>query len=230
MVDVADRVRRLRERSGLTQAQVAERAGLERVEVNQIERGKNSCGSWRVRAGLATAFSVRVSTMAEYLDGTIDLAEVASRIAAKETSGELRAVRLLRDRPEWPAALAAAQAAAAVMGQSVATLRRPIRANPAYAASFAATRACAKKRVTGAQNLPTFVHRSFRERRATVGSTAEDLSAEHLCAAGYRVVFAPLEDASYVAGDGVVVVSTVRPGSLASAAEGLLRPRPKPRA
>jgi len=115
VVDVADRVRRLRERSGLTQAQVAERAGLERVEVNQIERGKNSCGSWRVRAGLATAFSVRVSTMAEYLDGEIDLAEVSARIGAKETSGELRAVRLLRDRPEWPAVLAASQAAAAVM-------------------------------------------------------------------------------------------------------------------
>lgn len=59
-------------------------------------------------------------------------------------------------------------------------------------------------------------------------STAEDLSAEHLRAAGYRVVFALLEDASYVAGDGVVVVSTVRPGSLVRAAEGLLRPRPKP--
>lgn len=59
-------------------------------------------------------------------------------------------------------------------------------------------------------------------------SAAEDLSVERLRAAGYRVVFATLEDAAYVAGDGVVVVSTVRPGSLARAAEGLLRPRPKP--
>jgi transcriptional regulator with XRE-family HTH domain len=113
-VDVSERVRALRKRVDLTQAQVAERAGLDRVEVSQIEGGKNSCGSWRVRAGLARAFGVRVDTVADYLDGAIGLQDVLDRRAAGESSGNMRAVKCLLSRPEWAAALAAAQAAAAV--------------------------------------------------------------------------------------------------------------------
>jgi hypothetical protein len=58
-------------------------------------------------------------------------------------------------------------------------------------------------------------------------STAEDLSVSDLRDAGYRVVFAQLDDAYYVTGDGIVVVSTTRPGALGRAASGILRPRAK---
>lgn len=37
--DLADEIRRLRHEAGLTQAQLAERAGVSRRWVNQIERG-----------------------------------------------------------------------------------------------------------------------------------------------------------------------------------------------
>lgn len=58
-------------------------------------------------------------------------------------------------------------------------------------------------------------------------STAEDLSVSALRDAGYRVVFAQLDDACYVAGDGIVVISTTRRGALGQAAAGILRPRAK---
>lgn len=51
-----------------------------------------------------------------------------------------------------------------------------------------------------------------------------DPDVERLQAAGYRVVRATLEGTAYVAGDGVVVVSTA-PEAPAIAAAGLLRRR-----
>lgn len=107
-------VKKLREHVGLTQAQVAERGGLERVEVNQIERGENSCSSWRIRAWLAQAFGVQATTIAAYLDGALDFAGVVGRVDGHEAEQVAATVRPLSARPEWPAVLAAAQAAAAV--------------------------------------------------------------------------------------------------------------------
>ena len=57
-VDVAEWVRQERERRGWTPQELADRAGLDRVEVNAVERGRNKATSARIRDGLARAFGV----------------------------------------------------------------------------------------------------------------------------------------------------------------------------
>lgn len=63
----------LRKRLGLTQAQVADRAGLRRDEVTKVETGANKATSARVRDGLARAFGVSVDDLVRYLDGALEL-------------------------------------------------------------------------------------------------------------------------------------------------------------
>ena len=53
-MDVAKLARALRVRAGLTQDQVAERAGLRRDEVTKVENGTNHASSARVREGLGS--------------------------------------------------------------------------------------------------------------------------------------------------------------------------------
>lgn len=53
-----DWVKAERERRGWTQEQLAERAGIDRVEVNALERGRNKGTSTRIRDGLARAFEI----------------------------------------------------------------------------------------------------------------------------------------------------------------------------
>src|SRR5689334_16601352 len=53
-----------RDRRGWTQDQLAELAGLRRVEVNAVERGRNKGTSARVREGLAKAFGVPAKNLA----------------------------------------------------------------------------------------------------------------------------------------------------------------------
>ena len=63
----------LRKRLGLTQAQVAERAGLRRDEVTKVEGGANKATSARVRDGLARAYGLSVDELLGYLDGAVEL-------------------------------------------------------------------------------------------------------------------------------------------------------------
>lgn len=63
----------LRKRLGLTQAQVAERAGLRRDEVTKVETGANQASSARVRDGLSRAFGITVDALVRYLDGAVEL-------------------------------------------------------------------------------------------------------------------------------------------------------------
>lgn len=67
------RAEALRKRLGLTQAQVAERAGLRRDEVTKVESGANKATSARVRDGLARAFGLSVDELVSYLDGATEL-------------------------------------------------------------------------------------------------------------------------------------------------------------
>jgi transcriptional regulator with XRE-family HTH domain len=71
----ADRAKALREAIGLTQEKLAERSEgcLTRVEVNQIEAGRNKLTSWAARDGLARAADVPIEALSAYVDGEIDL-------------------------------------------------------------------------------------------------------------------------------------------------------------
>lgn len=55
---LAEWVKRKRIERKWTQDELAERAGLDRVEVNAVERGRNKGTSSRIRDGLARAFGV----------------------------------------------------------------------------------------------------------------------------------------------------------------------------
>lgn len=75
----------LRKRLGLTQAQVAERAGLRRDEVTKVETGANQASSARVRDGLSRAFGITVDALVRYLDGAIELDALGLPAAAAPT-------------------------------------------------------------------------------------------------------------------------------------------------
>lgn len=108
---VAERVRALRERVGISQGELARRSGLKRVEVNQIENGANQAGSWNIRAGLARGVGVDVVTLAAYIDGEIGLGNVFER---RNVDMPAHRIAILGDRPEWEESLAAARSAATV--------------------------------------------------------------------------------------------------------------------
>lgn len=72
-MDVAKLARALRVRAGLTQDQVAERAGLRRDEVTKVENGTNRASSARVRGGLAQAFGLTPAELEGYLSGAVAL-------------------------------------------------------------------------------------------------------------------------------------------------------------
>jgi transcriptional regulator with XRE-family HTH domain len=48
-----------RSRRGWTQQELADKAGLDRVEINALENGRNKGSSSRIRDGLAKAFGIR---------------------------------------------------------------------------------------------------------------------------------------------------------------------------
>jgi transcriptional regulator with XRE-family HTH domain len=59
-VDLKDWVKRERDRRGWTQQKLADEAGLDRVEVNALENGRNKGSTTRIRAGLAKAFGITI--------------------------------------------------------------------------------------------------------------------------------------------------------------------------
>lgn len=71
----ADKIRVLRAAlgAGVTQERLAELCGLTRVEVVQLETGKNKASSYATRLALARGVDVPVDAIAAYLDGTIGL-------------------------------------------------------------------------------------------------------------------------------------------------------------
>lgn len=66
MLDVsvtAGRVRTLRLSLGLTQQQLADRAGLARLEIVNIETGRNQMTSHRIRVGLARGLGLSLEQL-----------------------------------------------------------------------------------------------------------------------------------------------------------------------
>lgn len=76
--EIGERVRALRKAVGLTQEQVAIAAGLERVEVVQIETGKNKATSARMQKGLAKSFHLSVDEIGRVLSGALDTEPAAA--------------------------------------------------------------------------------------------------------------------------------------------------------
>ena len=72
----SERLRALRQAIGVTQARLGELCGLTRVEVVQLETGKNKGTSYATRAALAKGVDVPVDAIAAYLDGDVGLADL----------------------------------------------------------------------------------------------------------------------------------------------------------
>lgn len=81
-MDLKDRIKALRKELGLTQEALAERGGLERVEVSNLESGRNQATSVRILRGLAKAFALSLQDAAEFVDGTLSVEEAAQRSRA----------------------------------------------------------------------------------------------------------------------------------------------------
>ena len=78
-----DRIRAIRKALGLTQEDVAARAGIRRDAVVKVESGANQAGSAAIRSGLARAFGLTSDDIASVLEGRID-ADAAVRRARGE--------------------------------------------------------------------------------------------------------------------------------------------------
>lgn len=95
-MDLKDWIKQERLRRGWTQEQLADEAGLDRVEVNALEKGRNKGSSGRVRDALTKAFG---SLPVEY-GGTIRIVE--------DHQGEAREPRW-RTLPWWDDVVTAAR-------------------------------------------------------------------------------------------------------------------------
>lgn len=81
------RVKALREAlDNITQEALAERCGLNRVEVVQMEAGRNKVTSWAARVALARGIDVPSEAMGAYLDGEIDVEGLLSLRGTREAS------------------------------------------------------------------------------------------------------------------------------------------------
>jgi transcriptional regulator with XRE-family HTH domain len=60
-VEFKDWVKAERERRGWTQQELADHAGIDRVEANALETGRNKGTSARIREGLAKAFKIPIT-------------------------------------------------------------------------------------------------------------------------------------------------------------------------
>lgn len=72
-------LRPLRKAAKLTQQTLADAAGLTRLEIVNLEGGRNRGTRHRIHTGLAHAFGVTVETLDAYLDGKIDLPDLLER-------------------------------------------------------------------------------------------------------------------------------------------------------
>jgi transcriptional regulator with XRE-family HTH domain len=82
MTELHERVRAMRKGLGLTQEQLAERAGLERTVIVKIETDRNQASSHAVRSGLAAGFGLSLEDADAVLDGRISV-KAALAIAQK---------------------------------------------------------------------------------------------------------------------------------------------------
>lgn len=72
-------VRALRADAGLTQKALADRAGVDRIEIIGLEKGRNKGKSARMRDALARAFGLTHEDMTATLTGELAIAEAIRR-------------------------------------------------------------------------------------------------------------------------------------------------------
>lgn len=122
--ELKDRFRTLRKKIGVTQEVFAERSGLDRVEVSNLESGRNQATSVRMLKGIAAGFGLSLQEAADFIDGALDVDAAFQRIhapkkmpSARELAADLarqigvseRAIRDVLDAPipperaTWPA-------------------------------------------------------------------------------------------------------------------------------
>ena len=100
------RLRELRERLGMTQQQVGERAGYGRDAINKLESGKLQASSARMRDGLAGAFSLSRADLDAFIGERITVEEAAERswpsppTAGPDGPQMAAEIRVVRDDPE----------------------------------------------------------------------------------------------------------------------------------
>jgi DNA-binding XRE family transcriptional regulator len=77
-------LRELRMWLGMTQADVAEVAGVDRTLINSVENGRNLATSYRIREGLAKALGLTIEDVAGALAGSLGVAVLRRRTKAKK--------------------------------------------------------------------------------------------------------------------------------------------------
>lgn len=80
------RFRELRERLGLTQQQIGDRAGYGRDAINKVEGGKSQVSSARMRDGLADALGLARADLDAFIGGRITVDEAVARSGSREPS------------------------------------------------------------------------------------------------------------------------------------------------
>lgn len=106
LVQLKDWVKAERERRGWTQQQLADAAGLNRVEANALETGRNKGSTLRIRVALARAFGIHVD---EVGGGVRPVSAATDDASARPVFGRLpgwreaeaEARELLPGKPEW---------------------------------------------------------------------------------------------------------------------------------
>jgi transcriptional regulator with XRE-family HTH domain len=96
---VADVVLQLRERLGLTQSELAKRAGLDRVEIAKLEMGANKATTERMRAALAQGFGLSREVLANVLEGRISVDEAVAAPSAPAKVLTRTGPRLVQSQP-----------------------------------------------------------------------------------------------------------------------------------
>lgn len=79
IVELKERMRALRVALKLTQEQLADRGELERVEISNLESGRNQATSTRILKGLAKGFELSLQDMADVIDGALSVDEAVRR-------------------------------------------------------------------------------------------------------------------------------------------------------
>jgi transcriptional regulator with XRE-family HTH domain len=78
-MELKERLRALRKELDLTQEQLADRGDLERVEVVNLESGRNQATSIRILKGLARGFRLTLQDAMDLIDGKLSVQEARSR-------------------------------------------------------------------------------------------------------------------------------------------------------
>lgn len=90
-VELKDRIRAVREALKLTQEQVADAGGFERVEASNTETGRNKLTSHRLVVGFARGFGLPLQAMSDLVEGAIDVEKALETRAALEAGQDDKA-------------------------------------------------------------------------------------------------------------------------------------------